>query len=260
MSKLKIAVLQYDIIWENHSKNIEKITKIIKNAEKADIYVLPEMFNTGFTNDVASMAEDFDGETILAIKNLAREQNAAICGSIILAEKGKYYNSFLFIKPDGDIIRYDKRHLFRMGGETDMFTQGTKRVICNYKGVRFLLQVCYDLRFPVWSRNKNDYDAIIYVANWPASRQEIYQTLLKARAIENQSLVIAANRVGTDENNINYVGGSCFIDAKGVVAKYCNPNSEEIIYHDFDQAEQNKFRSSFPAWQDADDFSIILSD
>lgn len=260
MSKIKIAVIQYDIVWENQDENIERITKIIKNAEKSDIYVLPEMFNTGFTNNVASAAEDLSGNSINAIKKIARERDAAICGSVILKENDNYYNSFLFVKPDGNVIRYDKRHLFKMGGEVDMFTKGSTRVICDYKGFRFLLQVCYDLRFPVWSRNKSDYDAIIYVANWPASRQDIYQTLLKARAIENQSLVIAANRVGTDENNINYVGGSCFVDAKGVVAKTCNTNSEEIIYHDFDLAEQNKFRNSFPAWQDADDFSIIFSD
>ncbi|MBN2776345.1 MAG: amidohydrolase [Bacteroidales bacterium] len=260
MSKLKIAVIQYDIVWENLSENIQRIIEIVKNSERADIYVLPEMFNTGFTNDVASMAENLDGDTISTIKNLAKEQNAAICGSIILNENDNYFNSFLFIKPDGEIVRYDKRHLFKMGGEADMFTKGNERVICNYKDVRFLLQVCYDLRFPVWSRNRNDYDAIIYIANWPASRQEIFKTLLKARAIENQALVIAANRIGTDGNNINYEGGSCFVDAKGVVVNACNQNSEEVIFHNFDLSWQNTFRKDFPAWQDADDFSIIFSD
>ncbi|PLX06614.1 MAG: amidohydrolase [Marinilabiliales bacterium] len=258
MSKLKIAVLQYDIIWENALANQKKITDLINNAENADVYVLPEMFNTGFSNNVSDFAEEYNGATVLFMKNLAKSKNTAICGSIILSDKEKYYNSFLFVKPDGDIIRYDKRHLFKMGGEADMFTSGKNRVVYSYKGVRFLLQVCYDLRFPVWSRNRNDYDVIIYIANWPASRRYIYDTLLSARAIENQAYVIAANRIGEDGNGIKYDGGTSVFDFKGT--KICNAsdNIESFIYSDLHITDLKDFRDKFPAWQDADDFDIKL--
>ncbi len=258
MSKLDIAIIQSDIVWENPDENLVRVYEKISNAKQSDIYVLPEMFNTGFTNNVEKFAEKSDGKSVVFLKNLAKEKNAAICASLILSENNKYYNSFLFVKPDGEIIRYDKRHLFKMGGEADMFTGGLNRVVCNYKNVRFLLQICYDLRFPVWSRNRNDYDAIIYIANWPSSRQYIYDTLLSARAIENQSFVIATNRIGEDGNGISYDGGSCFIDAKGKTLIKTGDNREEIIYLVLDLEEQNKYRQNFSAWQDADQFEINI--
>lgn len=258
MSKLKMAVVQHDIIWENPEKNLQLVSNIIKNAEHADVFVLPEMFNTGFSNNVNNMSEDINGNTVKTLKNIAKEKSAAICTSIILSEHNKFYNSFLFIKPDGDIIRYDKRHLFRMGGETDMFTPGKSRVVYNYKGVRFLLLVCYDLRFPVWSRNRNDYDAIIYVSSWPTTRRHAHDTLLKARAIENLSYVIGANRIGVDGNDLVYDGGSCIIDPKGYPIAEAKDNEQEVVFAEIDTDKQNKFRNSFTALRDADEFDILV--
>ncbi|MDD2635060.1 MAG: amidohydrolase [Bacteroidales bacterium] len=258
MSKLKVAVIQHDIFWEDPEKNLQQVSKIIKNADHADVFVLPEMFNTGFSNNVNSTSEDINGNTIKTLKNLAKEKGAAICTSIILSEHNKFYNSFLFVKPDSDIIRYDKRHLFKMGGEADMFTAGKDRVVYNYKGVRFLLLVCYDLRFPAWSRNRNDYDAIIYVSSWPIVRRHAHDTLLKARAIENLSYVIGANRIGVDGNELVYDGGSCIIDPKGYPLAVANNNKQEVIYAEIDTETLNKFRNSFTALHDADEFEILI--
>ncbi|MDD4149915.1 MAG: nitrilase family protein [Bacteroidales bacterium] len=258
MNKLKIAVIQHDIVWEKPEENLQQVSNIIKSAEYADIFVLPEMFNTGFSNNVNDMAENINGDTIKGLKIIAKEKDAAICTSIILTEHNKFYNSFLFIKPDGDIIRYDKRHLFKMGGETDMFTPGKDRIVYNYKGVRFLLLVCYDLRFPVWSRNRNDYDAIIYVSSWPITRRHAHDTLLRARAIENLSHVIATNRIGIDGKNLVYDGGSCIIDPKGYPLAEAKNNEQEVIYAEIDINGQNKFRNSFTALEDADDFDISI--
>ncbi len=258
MNKLDVAVFQNDICWESPSQNFDKIYNRVNSCKEVDIIIMPEMFNTGFTNNVSGFSETLQGPSVQFLKRIAQEKDVAICTSLIIYEDSKYFNSFLFVKPDGDIVRYNKRHLFKMGGETDMFTGGQERVIVEYKDIRFLLQVCYDLRFPVWSRNKNDYDAIIYIANWPGNRRYIYDTLLRARAIENQAYVLAANRVNQDGNGIKYNGGSCVINSKGYFTSHANDDEETIIYASLDIEEQNKFKQTFPAFEDADNFEIKL--
>lgn len=256
MSKIDISILQLDTVWEKPQANLQIIENHISNNRNSDLYVLPEMFNTGFTNNVANQSEKIDGFSVTKLKEIAISNQVAICGSLILEDSGKYYNSFLFITPDGKTFRYDKRHLFKIGGEAEMFTGGSKRVVVEYLGFRFLLQVCYDLRFPVWSRNRNDYDAIIYVANWPAGRRFVYDTLLRARAIENQSFVIAANRIGSDGQGVSYDGGSCVINAKGESLIVTEDNKELVKSISIDLVELKEFRAKFPAYLDADDFTL----
>ncbi len=256
MSKLKVSILQLDTVWENLEANLEIVENKILSNPNSDLYVLPEMFNTGFTNNVVEQSESIEGFSVSKLKEFSIKTKSAICGSLIIKDACKYYNSFVFITPDGNITRYDKRHLFKIGGEAEMFTAGEDRVVVKYKGFRFLLQVCYDLRFPVWSRSRNDYDAIIYVANWPAGRRYIYDTLLRARAIENQSFVIATNRIGGDGQGVSYDGGSCIINAKGECLISVEDNSQVVKSISLDIEELNEFRKTFPAHLDADDFNI----
>lgn len=257
MSKLKVSVLQSDIFWENSNENLNNINRLILSQPGADLYVLPEMFNSGFTSNTDKIAESDDGYTVERIKEISRICGAAICGSLILRTDGKNYNTFVFVKPDGSLIKYNKRHLFGYGGEADMFSKGEERVIAEYMGFRILLLVCYDLRFPVWSRNNDDYDMIIYVSNWPASRRLIHDILVRARAIENQSFVVACNRVGADGKDISYSGGSSIIDYKGTEIAIANDNLQEIIKAELDLNAQNEFKKNFPAQQDRDSFVIL---
>ena len=253
---MKISLLQLDTVWKDKPANFDLISQKIEENQFSDIYVLPEMFATGFCNEVVELGESIDGQTVAVMRQLAAKSGAAVCGSLILNDGGKYSNSFLFVKPNGDIVRYDKRHLFRFGGETDMFSQGENRMVVEYKGYRILLQVCYDLRFPVWSRNRNDYDVIFYVANWPDSRRKAFDALLKARAIENQSYVVGVNRVGDDGTGLHYDGGSCIIDFKGEYVGRCPDNEEFVLTEKLDIEALRHFREKFPAWLDADDFSL----
>lgn len=253
---MKISILQLDTFWHDKQKNLDVVERMVSQNTGSDIYVLPEMFATGFSNEVEKLGEPIDGMIVSQMKKIASQNNVAICGSLILEDGGKYYNSFLFVKPEGGIVRYDKRHLFRFGGEADMFSAGENRVVVDYKGFRILLQVCYDLRFPVWSRNHNDYDMIFYIANWPDSRRKVFDTLVKARAIENQAFVVAVNRVGTDGADLNYDGGSCFVDFKGEYIRQCADNKECVQTADLNLEDLKAFREKFPAWRDADDFTI----
>ena len=253
---MKISLLQLDTLWKDKHANLETIAHRIDENQGSDIYVLPEMFATGFCNEVDELGETIYGQIVDEMKSLAAKYDAAVCGSLILHDGAKYYNSFLFVKPDGEILRYDKRHLFRFGGEADMFSQGENRVIVEYKGYRILLQVCYDLRFPVWSRNRYDYDVIFYVANWPDSRRKVFDTLLKARAIENQAYVVGVNRVGDDGMGLHYDGGSCIIDFKGEYVGRCPDNEEFVLTEKLDIEALRQFREKFPAWSDADEIML----
>ena len=190
------------------------------------------------------------------MKRTAQSKQCAIAGSIALEDKGKYYNRFYFVHPGGMVEWYDKKHLFTYGGEHKRFTAGTKRVIVNYKGVRILLQVCYDLRFPVWSRNRNDYDIAIYVASWPTPRVDAWKLLLKARAVENQCYVVGVNRVGKDPN-CEYVGGSAIIDPYGKVIASCEDGKQCEATADVNLLELEEFRKKFPVLNDADPFEIV---
>lgn len=253
---MKISILQLDTFWHDKQKNLEVVERLVSQNYGSDIYVLPEMFATGFSNEVGKLGEPIDGMIVAKMKDIATQHDAAICGSLILEDDGRYYNSFLFVKPDGEIVRYDKRHLFRFGGEADMFSAGNNRVVVDHKGFRILLQVCYDLRFPVWCRNRNDYDMIFYIANWPDSRRSVFDTLVKARAIENQAFVVAVNRVGNDGVGLHYDGGSCIIDFKGEYIGQCTDNEECVITTDLKFEDLMAFRTKFPAWSDADEFHI----
>ncbi len=258
MKKLNITVFQNDTIWENPELNLKEIKHLILSNLGANLYILPEMFNTGFTSNVEEFAENEDGYTLKYIKEIAEISKAAICGSILLKKEGCYFNSFVFVKPDGQIIKYNKRHIFKIGMESELISSGTERVVVEYFGIRFLLQICYDLRFPVWSRNKDDYDVIIYVANWPASRRSAFDILLKARAIENIAYVIANNRIGRDGNNIYYNGGSQIINYKGEQLAVAIDNEKDIINMTIDLDELKEYKNIFPAHLDKDDFKIII--
>ena len=242
-----------DIEWQNSEINRNSVEKWLQNIDNdIDIVVLPEMFSTGFSMNPEIVAEAMDGPTIEWLKCVATEFDVAIVTSVAVKDKGQFFNRLFFMTPDGETQWYDKRHLFRMGGENLHYTPGCKRVIVNYKGYRFLLQICYDLRFPVWCRNNNDYDAIIYVANWPEVRNSAWEILLKARAVENSCFVIAANRVGSDPN-VTYIGNSLIINYKGDVI---STNTRECVSANIDLDKLNNFREKFPVLKDRDDFIL----
>lgn len=248
---MKVTVLQQDIVWADPAENVRRAGQAIDCNPGSDLYVLPEMFSTGFCTQPEGIAEPADSDTLRWMKVMASQTGAAIAGSIAIHEDGKYFNRFHFVTPDGETITYDKKHLFTFGGEHERFTAGDKRVIVNYKGVRILLEICYDLRFPIWSRNRGDYDMIIYVASWPTPRVEAWKALLTARAIENQCYVVGVNRVGTDPGN-EYCGGSRVIDPYGKVIAECEGGKEMEATAEVDMNVLEAFRAKFPVLNDAD--------
>lgn len=250
---MKIAIIQQDLFYNNAEYNIRKADEAIGKGG-CDLYVLPEMFATGFVTDNTVDVQS-GRKAVQWMVQKAANIHAAMAGSLAWEENGKRFNRFFFIKPDGGQVTYDKRHLFAYGGESLYYTAGEQRVIAVYKGMRFLLQICYDLRFPVFSRNKNDYDAILYVANWPASRSEVWKTLLRARAIENQSYVVGVNRTGSD-SNCAYSGCSTVIDPYGNTLAQCPPDEEDITSADINPECLEHFRNKFRAWADADQFEL----
>ncbi|WP_370896615.1 nitrilase-related carbon-nitrogen hydrolase [Chryseobacterium gossypii] len=250
---MKITGLNLDIVWKNKKDNFQLIKDQLQDQE-ADIFLLPEMFSTGFCMDAAEVS-DKNEESLGFLKKMAGEKNAAFCGSAPVEQGGKFYNRMYFVRPDGDISFYDKRHLFSFSGEDKIYTPGRKRVIVEYKGFRFLLQVCYDLRFPVFARNNNDYDAILYVANWPEKRVAAWEHLLKARAIENLSFVFGLNRIGTDGNQLFYKESSHCFFADGTEISNKNGN---IISAELSMPELTDFRNHFQFLNDRDQFSIQL--
>jgi predicted amidohydrolase len=244
---MKIIGLNQNIIWKNITANKQLIVDLLKNQE-ADVFLLPEMFTTGFCMDAEEIA-DPNEETLQWMKALAKEKNAAIGGSISVKEHGKFFNRFYFVLPNGTHEQYDKRHLFSYSGEDKIYTKGNERVIVHYKGFRVLLQTCYDLRFPVFMRNKGDYDAVFFVANWPETRIEAWKTLLKARAIENQCFVFGVNRIGTDGNNLNYPESSYSFFADG---REISEVKESIVTSVWNLEELNLYREKFPFLKDQD--------
>lgn len=247
---MKVTILQRNIEWGNPHINVQRADEAIDRNPGADLYVLPEMFSTGFCTNPEGIAES-DGYTLAWMRNKAASVQAALAGSVATEADGKYYNRFYFVKPDGEVTIYDKKHLFTYGGEHKRFTAGQERIIVEWKGVRILLQICYDLRFPVWARNRGDYDMILYVASWPTPRVSAWSALLVARAIENQCYVAGVNRVGTDPA-CEYCGGSIIIDPYGKTMVACTMGEECEASAEVDMEKLNAFREKFPVLNDAD--------
>ena len=248
---MKVTVLQRDIVWADPMENVKEADTALDRNPGSDLYVLPEMFSTGFCTHPEGIAEPADSATVRWMKSKAAQTGAAVAGSVAIEEDGKYFNRFYFVTPDGIAATYDKKHLFTYGGEHERFTSGKERVVVTHKGFRILLEICYDLRFPIWSRNRGDYDMIIYVASWPTPRVEAWKSLLVARAIENQCYVVGVNRVGTDPGN-EYCGGSRVIDPYGKIMAECEDNVEMEVSVELDMDVLEAFRAKFPVLNDAD--------
>jgi omega-amidase len=266
MSKLTITAIQSNLVWENKAANLLMLEQKIKSIEEqTEIIVLPEMFSTGFSMSAKVLAEDMDGETVGWLKRVAAENKIILTGSIIVKENEIFYNRLIWMLPNGEYGCYDKRHLFGFGNETEHYSAGNKRLIASVKSWKINLQICYDLRFPVWARQapsssertggEAEYDVLIYVANWPERRSHAWKTLLCARAIENQCYVVGVNRVGDDGNNIYHSGNSMVIDPLGQVL-YHKADEEDIFTIALDKEKLNEVRSKFPFLKDGDDFYI----
>jgi predicted amidohydrolase len=263
MSNIKVTLVQSPIYWEDPAANRKMFEEKIRQIdEPTEIIVLPEVFTTGFTMEPAGCAEPHKGETFQWMKKLAAEKNAVITGSIATKEKDKYYNRLIWMQPDGNHFQYDKKHLFTFAGETKNFTPGKEKVIVEYKGWKFLLLICYDLRFPVWSKNNYsaekgfDYDCIINIANWPAPRSHPWRVLLMARAIENQAYVIGVNRIGTDGRGIEHSGDSALISPLGENFSNIMPNEEKTETIPMPRCQLDDFRKKFRVADDWDKFEI----
>jgi len=256
---MKLTLIQPDIIWENKFRNLERIGEMISSIPVGtDLVILPEMFNTGFSMNPAELAETTRSVTFEWMKDIAAKYSIGICGSYITREDTHYYNRWIFVSSEGDTWSYDKRHLFTISGEEILFTRGKERVIFSFRGTRICPNVCYDLRFPVWSRNRNDYDLLINSSNWPESRRDVWCTLLKARALENQCFVTGVNRIGIDGAGIRYCGDSMILGPKGEIIAEGRQNEECIISGEILIGELSDFRKKFPVLNDADEFSLNL--
>ena len=261
MSTLTLSIVQTSIYWEDVDKNLKMLEEKINSLSgKTEVVILPEMFSTGFTMKPQNVAETIDGKTMEWMRSLSINNRLIITGSIIIKEDNKYYNRLIWMQPDGNFYSYNKRHLFAFAGEEEKYSAGNKRLIVSVKGWKINLLICYDLRFPVWSRqSKNEspeFDILVYVANWPEKRINAWTNLLKARAIENQCYVVGVNRVGKDENGIDYSGFSMMIDPLGEVI-YEKAEVEDIFTLSLDSETLEKIRSSFPFLKDSDDFKIL---
>lgn len=254
---MKIAILQTALSWENPKENRIHIEgKIHSITEAVDLIVLPEMFTSGFTMHPQNCAETMQGATISWLQSLAKEKDSAITGSLVIEDNGNYYNRLVFVFPTGEIQHYDKRHLFTLAGEDKIYTAGTKKLIVEYKGFKICPLICYDLRFPVFARNVEDYDLLIYVANWPKPRVNAWDILLKARAVENMSYVIGVNRIGLDNNNHEYVGHSQAIDFLG--KNILEPQeTEDIFIITLDKDAMLETRKKLNFLNDKDEFKIF---
>ncbi|GGF50303.1 amidohydrolase [Echinicola rosea] len=262
MEDLKIALIQTDLYWQDRGANLAMLEeKIWPLQGKVDLIVLPEMFPTGFSMEVEKLAEPMNFTTTKWLQQMALQTKAVVTGSVIIKDGKGFYNRLLWVRPDGEVSYYDKRHLFRMADEEHHFSMGRKREIFSLKGWRILPQVCYDLRFPVWSRNTSnsngqmEYDLAFYIASWPAARDSAWDVLLQARAVENLCYTLGVNRVGEDGNGIAYSGHSGAYDFKGSTMAFSS-EKEEVLLVTLDANALVRYRKKFPAWMDADKFEI----
>lgn len=256
MSTVKLYAIQSELAWQDAAANRAQFERKFADCRDADVIVLPEMFTTGFSMASESIAEAADGDSSHWLLRQAAELNSVITGSVAVREGDKYFNRMFWASPDGELRYYDKRHLFRMAREQEHYSAGRERVVVAWRGLRFCLQICYDLRFPVFSRNRDDYDVLIYVANWPARRRHAWRSLLPARAIENQAFVVGLNRVGRDGNGHDYSGDSVIYDYLGMPLAELAEHEEGILQAELDIEAQQAFRKSFPAGLDADAFQL----
>ena len=255
---LRVSLVQTALIWEDPDANRKKLEQQLANVNYTDLIILPEMFTTGFSMHPEALAETPSGHTLKWMQKMAADKDALLTGSIIVNDQGHYYNRLYAVFPDGSFSFYDKRHLFRMGEENEHYTPGRDKLILEYKSWKIFPLVCYDLRFPVWSRNQqNNYDLLLYVANWPESRNMVWKTLLEARALENQAYVAGVNRVGTDGTGLRYSGDSRMIDAKGIIISNIPAQKEFIETIELSKKTLEDFRQKFPVWMDADRFKIL---
>lgn len=267
-ANLNITLTQPNLIWENPEENFRLFEQQLENIyQPTDIIILPEMFNTGFSMQSEKLAENHQGKSFNWMVEMAKKYNAAVVGSVITIENNKYYNRLYWVEPNGNHLTYDKRHLFRIANEHHHFSGGNRRLVVEYKGWNIMPLVCYDLRFPIWSRNQftrangkatAEYDLLIYVANWPAPRVHAWSSLLVARAIENQAFVAGVNRVGIDGNEIEYSGGSALINPKGETISQFKPHQNKLETFTINKEELITFREKFPVGLDADQFEIKI--
>ncbi|QMU30594.1 amidohydrolase [Adhaeribacter radiodurans] len=257
MQNLTITFIQTPLYWHDRALNLEMLAhKIEEINQPTDLIILPEMFTTGFSMQAPELAETMYGPTLLWLQNMAAATKAVITGSLIIKEGENYFNRLIWMPPDGNYAYYDKKHLFRMAGETQVYAAGARKLIVTLKGWKVCPLICYDLRFPVWSRNvQNEYDLLLYVANWPAKRDIAWKTLLPARAIENVAYVAGVNRIGDDGNGHLYNGDSMVVNFKGAIL-FSAGSKESTQTITLNRQELEDFRKSFPAYLDADDFTI----
>ncbi|WOH38458.1 amidohydrolase [Thalassotalea fonticola] len=261
MSTLTIAAVQYDIHWLDQQANFNRLEQLFADHFRenfaADLLLLPETFSTGFCINKKGVEEAEDGGIALAwLKKMAKQYNCVVAGSVLVSQNDKKVNRFYWVCANGTVEHYDKRHLFRLGKEQDHVAQGQNRKIITINGINILPLVCYDLRFPVWSRNRQDYDLMVNVANWPAARRHVWDTLLKARAMENQTWVVGVNRIGEDGRNTSHSGGTTIIDFSGKTIISAVDNQQQIITTQLDFSKLEKFKHDFPAFLDADEFEL----
>ncbi|AXG74029.1 amidohydrolase [Flavobacterium arcticum] len=253
---MKISLIQTPLTWENHKANRDNFTERINSIEATDLIVLPEMFTTGFTMQPEGVAEKMEGESVVWMQEMAKAKDCAITGSLVITEDGKYYNRLFFVYPDGSYKTYDKRHLFTLAGEEKYYTAGSDRLVLEYRGWKICPLVCYDLRFPIFSRNTEDFDLLLYVANWPQVRIQAWDALLKARAIENMCYIAGVNRIGQDNNGHNYSGHSQVIGGLGdyVVEPF---GYEDVFTVELDKTALHKTRKKFGFLNDRDSFTLL---
>lgn len=254
---MHLTILQHDIHWCRPDINLPHLDHLIGSLPPTDLLLLPEMFATGLNNTPLDIVGSTPG-IIEWMREKARTLDAAVVGSVATEDGGRFLNRLYFVRPEGDITTYDKRHLFIYGGEAQQYSRGNQRVIVNFRGVRFLLQVCYDLRYPLWARNRDDYDCILYSCNWPISRDMAWNTLIRARAIENQCYVAAANRIGTDQQ-CEYYGRAAIINPYGETMALCPDKTEWAASGLIDLEFLHHYNGKFPILEDADNFEFINS-
>lgn len=256
MRDLNIALVQTTLFWEDKKSNLRKFDNIFSSIpDSTDIIIIPEMFSTGFTMSPEKFAENMSGDTFQWLKSKSKEKESIITGSVIIKEATKYYNRLIWMRPDGTFEYYDKKHLFTLTNEQDHYSGGTTKLIVEHEGWKFCPMICYDLRFPVWIRNSEDYDCLIFVANWPERRIQHWTPLLVARAIENQCYVLAVNRVGSDGNNVYHNGSSLAVDPGGKVIAMAN-DIETVLNITLKQDILKKIRNDLPFLNDRDNFEV----